>query len=215
MHQERRPPDRRPGRSDRVGTRDRGAATWEAILDQADALFAAHGFEAVSTNAIAAASNISVGTLYHYVTSKGEIAVALAERYEERLGRIITELTSTSSAPLDAQVRRCVKAVGEFAASNPAIAGLLEGRAPGASEARTRVRSMLVDCGRRFITARSTDLPDHQIEITANVCASVLIAVMHAAAEGSDHENGTAALIEEHAALLNAYLQDRFPSSSS
>ncbi|WP_208029751.1 TetR/AcrR family transcriptional regulator [Rhabdothermincola sediminis] len=212
MHKQPTPSERRPGRSSRVGIRVRGAATWEAILDRADALFAERGYDAVSTNEIAAACNISVGTLYHYVANKQEIALALAERYETLLGDLLLRLIETEGGSLAEQVSRCVHAMGDFAARNPAIADLLEGKGPGAADARRRVRKMLVACGRTLVAPRTASLGEHEREITAHVCASVFVAVMHAAAECTGDREDLTSLIQEHAALLIAYLQERLPS---
>lgn len=212
MHKQPSHSERRPGRSDRVGTRVRGAATWETILDQADVLFAERGFDSVSTNEIAAACNISVGTLYHYVSNKQEIALALAERYEARLGDLLLDLTEPEGGSFAEQVSRCVRAMGDFAARNPAIADLLEGKGPGAADARRRIRKMLVACGRTLIAHRTTSLGEHEREITAHVCASVFVAVMHAATECTGDREDLASLIQEHATLLIAYLQERLPS---
>jgi AcrR family transcriptional regulator len=59
----------------------RGLARIESILDVAEAVFAEVGYEATTTNLIAARAGISPGSLYQYFANKQAIAEALAERY--------------------------------------------------------------------------------------------------------------------------------------
>ncbi|WP_186419237.1 TetR/AcrR family transcriptional regulator [Bosea sp. CS1GBMeth4] len=54
------------------------------ILEGANAVFAARGFDAASMNDIAAAANVSKGTLYVYFEDKEHLFVALIEREREK-----------------------------------------------------------------------------------------------------------------------------------
>lgn len=54
------------------------------ILEGAHAVFAARGFDAASMNDIAAAANVSKGTLYVYFEDKEHLFVALIEREREK-----------------------------------------------------------------------------------------------------------------------------------
>ncbi|WID98387.1 TetR/AcrR family transcriptional regulator [Bosea vestrisii] len=54
------------------------------ILEGAHAVFAARGFDAASMNDIAAAANVSKGTIYVYFEDKEHLFVALIEREREK-----------------------------------------------------------------------------------------------------------------------------------
>lgn len=56
----------------------------EALLDAAAQVFAEAGFEAATTEAIAARAGTSIGSLYQFFPSKTALFVALAERCLER-----------------------------------------------------------------------------------------------------------------------------------
>src|SRR3977135_4573683 len=56
-----------------------------ALLDVASQEFAEVGFEAATTNAIAARAGMSPGSLYQFFPNKDAIAEALADRFVERL----------------------------------------------------------------------------------------------------------------------------------
>jgi AcrR family transcriptional regulator len=63
----------------------RGERRIAQILDAAAEVFAIRGYEATTTNAIAAAAGISPGSLYQFFGNKDEIVRALAERYATAL----------------------------------------------------------------------------------------------------------------------------------
>ena len=60
------------------GLRERQKAIrHDRILDAAAELFREHGYEAVKMEAIAAAAEVSIGTIYNYYQNKGDLLVAI------------------------------------------------------------------------------------------------------------------------------------------
>jgi AcrR family transcriptional regulator len=59
----------------------RSRATYERILDVAAEVFAQRGYAGTTTNKVAEAAGISIGTLYNYVTDKDALLYAVAERH--------------------------------------------------------------------------------------------------------------------------------------
>src|SRR5690349_10759499 len=66
----------------------RGERRIAEILDAASALFAEVGYEAASTNRIAARAGISPGSLYQFFANKEAIAEALSARLAERMAAV-------------------------------------------------------------------------------------------------------------------------------
>ena len=64
----------------------------EAILAQAAALFARHGYTAASMNQVAAACGISKPTLYHYVRDKHELLLCVAQSHVDHLQALVAEV---------------------------------------------------------------------------------------------------------------------------
>ena len=62
---------------------ERGQQRVDAILDAAEAAFGAVGYEAATTNQIAAGAGISIGSIYQFFTNKEAILQAVAARYAE------------------------------------------------------------------------------------------------------------------------------------
>lgn len=78
----------------------------ETILEAAARVFVKEGY-AASTNRIAAAAGVSVGSLYQYFPSKDAIAVELLRRYRETLVELVSvALARVEDESLESVVRR-------------------------------------------------------------------------------------------------------------
>jgi AcrR family transcriptional regulator len=101
-----RPQERRAPRQERA------QATVEAILAGALRVLSDVGFEGITTNGIAAASGVSIGSLYQYFNNKDEILVALIDKQCTRITDILTHgLQGFAAAPLEELVRGVTRAV--------------------------------------------------------------------------------------------------------
>ena len=78
----------------------RGDARKKEILDTAEQLFAANGFDNTSTNDIINAVGIARGTLYHHFTSKEDILDSVIDRINETLMRDAKEIADNKEIPL-------------------------------------------------------------------------------------------------------------------
>jgi AcrR family transcriptional regulator len=98
----------------------------EEILDAADGVFAEVGYEAATTNQIAARAGISPGSLYQYFANKPAIARALADRYVLRLGELDAFLLdpATAALPVEQVVDRIVDRLIAFHRAHPGARSL-------------------------------------------------------------------------------------------
>ncbi len=71
----------------RVPQQSRSRALVARVLQSAGELFAAEGYEQTTTNGIAAAARVSVGSVYQFFIDKHAILDALQADWAERLGR--------------------------------------------------------------------------------------------------------------------------------
>lgn len=75
----------------RPPVQQRSKATVEAVLTAAAQVFEERGYTGGTTNRIAEAAGVSIGTLYQYFLSKEALAVALLERHIEETQRQMRE----------------------------------------------------------------------------------------------------------------------------
>src|SRR5205823_3164873 len=84
---------------------ERSHAMVETIIEAAARVFVELGYARASTNRIAQAAGVSVGSLYQYFPGKDAIAVELARRLRaSRLELVTSRLRAASEEPLETVV---------------------------------------------------------------------------------------------------------------
>lgn len=107
---------------------ERSAATRARVLDAAEALFAAQGYEVTSTDAILEASEISRGALYHHFATKQAVFEAVFQRVS---GAAIDRAVLSSPeypSPLETLVQVCLRWLKEV--RKPAVAAIVIEQGP-------------------------------------------------------------------------------------
>jgi len=104
---------RQGGLESPIGKRERRKrATRVAILDAAERLFAADGYDGVTVAEIAAVAGISVKTLFTYFHSKEDLVLAREERLLARVPTAV-ERRAAGTTPLDALTAALVAALAD------------------------------------------------------------------------------------------------------
>ena len=90
------------------------------ILDVAEELFIADGYNATTTNAIAANAKVSIGSLYQFFPDKAAIVQALAKRYGDLLRQQLAAVDAIdlNAIPLDAYVDLIIDRSEQFFAEH-------------------------------------------------------------------------------------------------
>lgn len=92
------------------------------ILAAAEGLFAEVGYEAASTNAIAARAQTSIGSLYRFFPDKEALLKALAERYIEQMHETFSQVHHSPEVldlPLSDYIDRIMREFEAFIRANP------------------------------------------------------------------------------------------------
>ena len=94
----------------------RGARSREAVLDAAERLMAAHGFEAATVSRLVDESGIPLSSVYHYFGSKDGVLLAVMERGADRFFASLPLVDQRVGRPvehLDMLVRTVTTALAE------------------------------------------------------------------------------------------------------
>lgn len=95
----------------RLPRQSRAKDTVEVILQATAALFVAQGYEGASTNRIAEAAGVSIGTLYQYFPSKDALLLELSRRHSERMKEVFDrQFALARTLPLRAAIRLIIQA---------------------------------------------------------------------------------------------------------
>jgi AcrR family transcriptional regulator len=79
-----------------------GRATRGQLIEVATGLFAEHGYEGTSIEAVLTAAGVSRGALYHHFAGKEALFTAVLEALSERITAQLTEVISGCADPVDA-----------------------------------------------------------------------------------------------------------------
>jgi AcrR family transcriptional regulator len=189
-------------------TQERSQVMVESILEAAARVFVKEGYARATTNRIAVAAGVSVGSLYQYFPSKDAIAVELLRRYRESLVDIVGErLSRADVVPFEQVVEELLTMLLKHQAINPALHRVL-------------IEQVLRTGARREILGFEEKLEAHLVEalrsaksrvkvadydLAAFVLVRVVLAVVHAAVVDSPRYN-TPALAHELTRLVVGYV---------
>src|SRR5580693_4383227 len=79
-----------------------GRATRGQLIDVATGLFAEHGYEGTSIEAVLTAAGVSRGALYHHFAGKEALFTAVLDALNERITVQLTEIIGACTDPVEA-----------------------------------------------------------------------------------------------------------------
>jgi len=186
----------------------------EAILEASARVFVKHGYAKATTNRIAEAAGISVGSLYQYFPSKDAIAVELLRRYRERLVALVSEHLSGVGADrietFEGVVRALVQALLRAEGINPALHRVLieqvlrTGARAEILGFEEKVEGLLASAIRAS-QAGQGGLGTRDADVAAFLLVRSVLGAVHAAVVDRPSVNGPA-LVDELTRLIVRYL---------
>ena len=95
----------------KIASQDRSRATVDVLVEATARILVKEGFDEASTNRIAAAAGVSIGSLYQYFPGKDALVAAVIDRHTEDLMQVVRgALAEVMELPLETAVRRIVSA---------------------------------------------------------------------------------------------------------
>ncbi len=187
----------------------RSRATVDTILQATARVLVKHGFDGLTTNAVATAAGVSIGSLYQYFPNKEALVAALAERHiEDMNAAVLAELARVATLPI-AQAARCVIELTIRAhAVEPELHRVLTEQVPRIGKL-ARLRE-LDEISHRMVagllTARRADIAIRDPDLAAFLLVSTIEAVVHRAALLYPHRLRDPRLVDEATLLVTRYL---------
>jgi len=109
----------------------RSRATVDALVTATARVLVRHGYDTASTNRIAKAAGVSVGSLYQYFPSKEALVAALIERHlESRRAMLRDQAVELAQAPLDVAVRRFIETLIAAQSQSPRLERVIVEQVP-------------------------------------------------------------------------------------
>lgn len=183
----------------------------ERVLDAAESVFVEVGFEAATTNLIAARAGTSIGSVYEFFEDKQAVARQLADRYLIELTALYDEVVVDDPRGRDVIVAKVVDAYDEFYRGHPGLGPLLRG-CRGSEDLRAAgqaLQASLVDHIDGLIAVRRGTSDPVGRHVVAQMCADVLRCVLDELADKPPSERR--ALVAELKLVLTSYLTVALP----
>jgi AcrR family transcriptional regulator len=197
----------------RMPQRARGQQRVGVILDVAEQLFAEHGYEATTTNELAARAAIPIGSVYQFFPNKEAILHAVAARYREGFAALYEQALAEglAEAPLPVVVERLIDLMVEHGSQHIGVTRIvLQGHAsPLVAPAAATVRRDMVERLEALLALRAPDLPPERRALIAEVGLSAVFALlsMAVAAKDAGGRDVMFSMFREAKVLLLAYLR--------
>ena len=204
----------------RIPRQERGERRIAAILDAAEGVIAEVGYEAATTNAIAARAHTSIGSLYQFFPNKEAIVRALSDRYLAELRALFDRVFApdTSALPLPALLDDMIDPLADFYVKHAGFKPLFAsaGAPMCVLPPFEDIDQEVVERVERMLAARAPDLDPARRGLYATVSTYIVKGLLpltdqHDGAPASRRE-----VVGEIKRALGAYLERALdPSASS
>ena len=187
---------------------ERARATIDALLEATARILKKEGFDKASTNRIAEAAGVSVGSLYQYFPSKEALVAALIERHiDEMMSLFASAFERLAGLPLIEATREMVGLHLRAHALDPRLHQVLSEQVPRIDRL-DRVRDVeraVTELVRAYLALHRDELKVSNLELAAFVLVQAVEGVTHAALL-HEHRVDDERLIDEITALVIGYL---------
>jgi AcrR family transcriptional regulator len=197
----------------RVPRQRRAHQTVEAVLDAVTRVLEREGAAHLTTNRIAEAAGVSVGSLYQYFADKRAILIALRDRHvAEMAGLVERRLVENAEAPLATLIRGLVEALIEAHALDPALYQLLLAQVPPGSGEETGLEGRLHGAVRLALASRTGELaPGTKMDRMVFVVTQIMESLAHAVVLHRPPSLSLSAAKEEAARAVVSYVESYRP----
>jgi AcrR family transcriptional regulator len=190
----------------RVPTQARSQERVERVLDAAAHVFAEVGFDAATTEGIAARAGTSIGSVYQFFPNKRALLYAIAARYAERVQRTFDELVQREAESHWTDfLERAIDVLADFHREEPGFRALVRNWSSqeflAQDEASTREFTRLTAA---LIAARVPRIPAKKRETIATVLVETVSALLVATQRHDPKTSKT--LVREYKEMLRRWL---------
>lgn len=190
----------------------RSRATVDALIEATARILVREGFDRASTNRIAEAAGVSVGSLYQYFPSKEALVAAVIDRHHQELMYVVrAALAEVMAQPVERAVRMLVTTAIEAHRIDPKLHKVLAEQIPrtGKLETLETFNRETYALFRAYLENHREELRALDLGLAAFVCVTSIEALTHTAVlhHSKDlSDQALAALIDEATRLIVRYL---------
>lgn len=191
---------------------NRSKATVDSILEATARVLIAEGFDGLTTNGVAEAAGVSIGSLYQYFPSKEALVAALAEEHaREGYALLLETIRDSAEQPRSIQelVRHYIGALVRLHANDPELHRVLMEQVPGIRsgvKAMQQVSNQSAALVRAWLEAHRAQFRPLDVEVATYVLVTAVEAVTHLRLVDRPAQLDTETLVAELSELVLGYL---------
>ena len=192
-------------------SQQRSRITVNAILEATARILVREGFDKASTNRIAEAAGVSVGSLYQYFPGKEAIVLALIDRHNSQVMQAVQgELAEAVNLPMEQAVRKLVAVAVRAHRIDPKLHRVLAEQIPrvGSLEKMETFNRQNYALFEAYLERHRDEVRAADLKLAAFVCVTSIEALTHTAVlhHNMVSEEATEALVEATTRLVVGYL---------
>ena len=204
---------RPPTKPRKHASQERSRATVDALVEATARILVRDGFDKASTNRIAEAAGVGIGSLYQYFPCKEALVAAVIDRHKKEVIEVVRgALAEAATEPIAQAVRRLVAAAIRAHRIDPKLHHVLAEQIPRMGklenvEAFNRETYALFGA---YLESRKDELRTVDLKLATFVCVTSIEALTHTAVLHHSEmlsDDAVEALVDEATRLVVRYLQ--------
>jgi AcrR family transcriptional regulator len=188
---------------------DRSRATVESILEATARVLVKRGFDGLTTNLVAEAAGVSIGSLYQYFPNKAALVGALIEKHVEDMTQLaLSELTRVAQLPAREAIRSVIEAMIRAHAVEPELHRVLTEEVPrvGRMAKLREIERITHRMVAGLLATRKPELAIEDPDMAAFVLVSAIEAITYRAALFAPELLRDPRLVDETCTMVRRYL---------
>jgi AcrR family transcriptional regulator len=193
----------------KLPSQHRSRATVEVILDAAARILVKGGYECFTTNRVAEAAGVSVGSLYQYFPNKEAVLGELMRRHVEALERRFAAiLGDAAKRPLHETVRALVESNVRAHLVDPALHRVLSDEVPhqGDLDWRQGFDTRCTERVRLVLEQRRSELQVGNLDVAVYLVTRAVETAVHDAVATRPNDLASGTLADELTRMIVGYL---------
>ncbi len=211
----------RPQKTPRkIASQKRSRATVDALVEATARILIKEGFARASTNRIAAAAGVSIGSLYQYFPSKEALVAAVIERHAQELSQVGRDtFLRVASHPIEIAMRQLVAAGINAHRVDPKLHRILDEEVPRTGRLENVDAVLRNACAllRAYLEAHRSEIDVVDLDLAAFILVTTVEALTHAAVQHRPDvladEKKAGEFVDEVTRLMLRYLRTSSPSA--
>jgi AcrR family transcriptional regulator len=188
---------------------ERSRETVATILAATSRVLVKRGFDGLTTNAVAAAAGVSIGSLYQYFPNKEALVAGLIEHHINTINSaILAELQRVAMLPIAQAARRVIELSIRAHSIDPELHRVLTEQVPRIGKL-AKLRELEEITSRAvagLLAMRKSELAITDVELAAFMLVSTIEAIVHRAALLYPERLSDPRLVDEATLVVTRYL---------